>query len=94
MTDRMTSTWADSLKLMPNGGEWRSAIIEDHADDIAIIAAYLPRNYRARVAYAATRTGRAVVIIGRDNAGWTLNDYVIPRLASGLYFAREIGADN
>ncbi len=94
MTDRMTSTWADSLKLMPNGGEWRSAIIEDHADDIATIAAYLPRNYRARVAYAATRPGRAVVIIGRDNAAGSMRDYVIPRLASGLFFAREVGGDN
>jgi hypothetical protein len=30
------------------------------------------------------------VIAGRDRAGWTLEGYVIPRLASGLYFASEI----
>ena len=30
------------------------------------------------------------VIGGRDVAGWTLDAYVIPRLASGLYFATEI----
>ena len=29
-------------------------------------------------------------IAGRDVAGWTLDAYVIPRLASGLYFATEI----
>ena len=30
------------------------------------------------------------MIGGRDVAGWTLDAYVIPRLASGLYFATEI----
>ena len=30
------------------------------------------------------------VIAGRDVAGWTLDAYVIPRLASGLYFAAEV----
>jgi hypothetical protein len=33
---------------------------------------------------------REFVIQGEDNAGWTLDDYVIPRLASGLHFAKEI----
>jgi hypothetical protein len=30
------------------------------------------------------------VIAGEDVAGWMLDDYVIPRLASGLIFANEI----
>lgn len=30
------------------------------------------------------------IIAGEDVAGWTLDDYVIPRLASGLIFAEEI----
>lgn len=30
------------------------------------------------------------VIEGEDSAGWTLHDYVIPRLASGSYPAVEI----
>lgn len=44
---------------------------------------YLPENYEAQ------RVGPAIVIVGTDVAGWTLDGYVIPRLASGLYFARE-----
>ena len=45
---------------------------------------YLPANYEAFVG----ETG-AIIIQGHDNAGWTLDGYVIPRLASGLIFARE-----
>jgi hypothetical protein len=30
------------------------------------------------------------LIGGRDSCGWTLDDYVIPRLASGMYFAEEV----
>jgi hypothetical protein len=30
------------------------------------------------------------LIAGRDVAGWTLDDYVIPRLASGMYYAEEV----
>lgn len=33
------------------------------------------------------------IIAGEDVAGWTLDDYVIPRLASGLIFADEIELD-
>ena len=29
-------------------------------------------------------------IYGEDNAGWTLKDYVLPRLASGNIFAEEV----
>lgn len=47
------------------------------------VSAYMPRNYRA------AWDGEHVRIIGRDVAGWTLDEYVIPRLASGLIFARE-----
>ena len=47
------------------------------------VGRYLPSNYR--VVYAVSRDGRLeVVISGRDDAGWTMDDYVIPRLASGL----------
>lgn len=52
---------------------------------IDTIRAYLPDNY------SAARAGDSVVLIhGQDVAGWTLDAYVIPRLASGLYFAREL----
>lgn len=58
------------------------------------IEAYLPANYRVigevDSPLGEPLPGHYVVIQGEDNAGWTLDDYVIPRLASGLYFALEI----
>lgn len=48
------------------------------------VQAYLPDNYHAVVI-----DGR-VEIHGHDVAGWTLDGYVLPRLASGLHFAEEI----
>ena len=48
------------------------------------IEALLPNNYDVE------QVGEGWVIIGEDDAGWTLDGYVIPRLASGLIFAVEI----
>lgn len=49
------------------------------------VGAYLPSNYRTTGAYL--ENGRVVVTIeGNDSLGWTMQDYVIPRLASGLMF--------
>ncbi len=50
--------------------------------------AYLPANYRVTGVTAAE-----VAIAGHDNAGWTLDGYVIPRLASGLIWAKEVTRD-
>jgi hypothetical protein len=50
------------------------------------IAAYLPTNYDVVVS-----TDAGHLVEGRDDAGWTLDGYVIPRLASGLYRAVELG---
>jgi hypothetical protein len=50
------------------------------------VSAYLPSAYSAR--WAAN--GNDIEIVGRDSAGWTLDGYVIPRLASGLIFAKEV----
>jgi len=51
---------------------------------------YLPSNYEA---FYEPCVGESVVpyivIEGYDRAGWTLDDYVIPRLASGLIVAKE-----
>lgn len=49
------------------------------------VAPYLPHNY-----VVVGSDGERTVIAGVDRAGWTLDDYVLPRLASGLYFGREI----
>lgn len=48
------------------------------------VAAYLPSNY------SAVLRGDIIDITGTDVAGWTLDDYVIPRLASGLITAKEV----
>lgn len=50
------------------------------------IRSYLPSNFTAT--YCPTEGH--IRIEGYDRAGWTLDDYVIPRLASGLIAAREI----
>ena len=48
------------------------------------VAAYLPNGYAVLGETMDDRTRPIYVIGGYDNAGWTLTDYVIPRLASGL----------
>lgn len=49
------------------------------------VAPYLPANYKVE----ADESSSGSIISGYDSAGWTLDDYVIPRLASGLIFAEE-----
>ncbi len=49
------------------------------------LQAYLPENYRLVGAYALD-----YIIAGEDNAGWTLDGYVIPRLSSGLMGCKEL----
>lgn len=53
------------------------------------LEAYLPSNYKVLVSQAI-EDGVVFIIGGEDNAGWTLDEYVIPRLGSGLIFAEEI----
>ncbi len=50
------------------------------------VRAYMPDNYK--VSYNSLT--KQFMITGHDVAGWTLDGYVIPRLASGLVFAEEI----
>jgi len=50
--------------------------------------AYLPANYKVTEV-----TPTEVRIAGHDDHGWTLDDYVIPRLASGLIWAKEVTRD-
>lgn len=65
---------------------------------------YLPNNYHVigelqpeqligidDERFGTLLTTRTVTVIqGEDNAGWTLDAYVLPRLSSGLYAGREI----
>lgn len=46
---------------------------------------YLPANYN--VIY---HDSSKIIIRGEDDHGWTLDDYVIPRLGSGLIHAAEV----
>jgi hypothetical protein len=60
-----------------------------------MIANYLPDNYRVRevvddIFDSPAHPVAGVVVEGEDHAGWTLDGYVLPRLASGLYAGREI----
>lgn len=69
----------------------RYAIIHTPAEHT--VASYLPANYE--VLGCVEHDGKLVTVIGgRDNCGWTLDAYVLPRLASGLYFGEEIGLDH
>lgn len=54
-------------------------------DTAETVAAYMPFNYRV-----IGMDGDDVLIGGTDNHGWTLDDYIIPRLASGMMLAVEI----
>ena len=57
-------------------------------DTAETVAAYLPQNYRV-----LGMDGDDVLIGGTDNHGWTLDDYVIPRLGSGMMICKEILLD-
>src|SRR3982750_827185 len=62
----------------------RHAVVRGQAAKIETIRRYLPSNY------TADHDGGSVWIHGVDVAGWTMHDYGIPRLASGLYRAEEV----
>lgn len=63
------------------------------ARDAEQLARYLPFNYEV-VKEGLAEDGETTIwlIAGEDNAGWTLDDYVIPRLASGMVWAKELVA--
>ena len=61
----------------PDSVEQRS-MVEQRIFDL------LPSNYEQE------RLADAVFITGQDSYGWTLDEYVIPRLGSGLICAEEI----
>lgn len=77
----------------------RYALLDADRAPRETVERYLPDNYRVvgtiavppgcelDVAYSASHL---LVIAGADDCGWTLDDYVIPRLGSGLYFAEEV----
>ena len=70
--------------------ETRYALIRTkHGEDE--VKPYLPANYQVIGTQPVSATeGINVIIAGTDNAGWTMSDYVLPRLGSGLISGREI----
>lgn len=71
----------------------RTALITGNGITPERVAAYLPSNYSVLDSDITEHGGGDTVVIGgRDNAGWTLDAYVLPRLASGLMFGKETTA--
>ncbi len=67
----------------------RACLIPKTRESLETIKRYMPDNY-----HASQLEGGEIFIVGEDVAGWTLDHYIIPRLASGLIFAHEIHADD
>jgi hypothetical protein len=61
------------------------------SETLRVVRRYLPSNYAADAWLAPG--GRVILIHGEDSAGWTLDGYVIPRLASGMIYATERPGD-
>jgi len=56
---------------------------------LELVQRYLPSNYSS-YEYVGPDGEEMIQIRGRDDAGWTLDGYVIPRLASADIYAREV----
>ncbi len=67
----------------------RLATVKTAVSRLDTVRRLLPMNYTAN--WVAEDTDeQCILIAGTDEAGWTMDDYVIPRLASALIFAREL----
>ena len=51
------------------------------------VAQYLPNNFRV---LGRSLDNSKTIIVGVDDHGWTLEDYVIPRLGSALIHCEEV----
>ena len=67
------------------------AIVTPRArNTVGIISNYMPGNYQAIQLQDVNGEDGDILIYGEDFQGWTMQDYVLPRLASGLIAAREL----
>jgi hypothetical protein len=64
-----------------------AVVRNNNPDKIDSIKDLLPRNYEV---VRISPDGEGVLICGTDDHGWTMEQYVIPRLGSGLHAAREV----
>ena len=79
----------DTYSLVPLKDNTRTATVDATkvgwgSDPLKVVNAYLPRTF------SATREGDVITIVGTDDHGWTLEDYVLPRLASAMIYATEV----
>tara|TARA_R110002126_G_scaffold203064_3_gene350383 strand:- start:1790 stop:2053 length:264 start_codon:yes stop_codon:yes gene_type:complete len=51
------------------------------------VAQYLPKNFTV---IGRTPDNTGTIIVGVDDHGWSLDQYVIPRLASGMIHCEEV----
>lgn len=51
------------------------------------VAQYLPKNFKV---LGRTLDNTGTIIVGVDDHGWTLDQYVIPRLGSGMIHCEEV----
>jgi len=58
-------------------------------DSLRAVQAYMPDNYGAVEVNNDFGTSE-ILIVGYDVSGWSLDAYVIPRLACGLIWAKEL----
>ncbi len=65
----------------------RYAIIRGNHATQEQVQDYLPSNYNV---VHVDPNGQGVLIAGEDDHGWTMDDYVLPRLASGLLPGQEV----
>jgi hypothetical protein len=92
VTARRIETAPEHYRWTAGGAEARFAVVRG-ARSVHEVEAYLPDNYAPMEAFETAPSRALIVIIGGvDRAGWTLDGYVIPRLASGLIAAKEIPA--
>lgn len=83
--------WQHLKKHSPSSLQRERVAVSDDAISAEHVQQYLPQGYKAKIEYIdKQRSALRVVIRGYDIAGWTLDGYVIPRLASGLIVANEV----
>lgn len=77
------------MKHPPRPAPFRTALVVGGGITPERVANYLPSNYSVLDHDCVGRDGDTVVIGGRDAAGWTLEAYITPRLATGQMYVCE-----
>lgn len=80
--------FCDGDAVWKPGTRW--AEIRGHNISEHGVAAYLPEGYKVWRVYWDKGKVERVIIAGIDRAGWSLDGYVLPRLASGLFPGLEL----